>query len=158
LPFATSINQNRNVLMQELDRHDGIVICNTNLVQNYDEAILRRIIKHVEFSLPDAAARTKIFKLHFPKMDSVSVSDAEWDQAGRISETLSGGDILTTAVNTMLAGSKAKRPTSWKVTFSLLSTEINNTLRLKAAHGNKRAAEQLKANAIMEVEVDEVAP
>ena len=33
---ATSINQNRNVLMQELDRFNGVVIVTTNLFGNYD--------------------------------------------------------------------------------------------------------------------------
>ena len=40
---ATSINQNRNVLMQELDRFNGVVIVTTNLFGNYDPALLRRI-------------------------------------------------------------------------------------------------------------------
>ena len=34
---ATSINQNRNTLMQELDRFEGVVIMTTNLFGNYDE-------------------------------------------------------------------------------------------------------------------------
>ena len=33
---ATSINQNRNCLMQELDRFEGVVIMTTNLFGNYD--------------------------------------------------------------------------------------------------------------------------
>ena len=37
------INQNRNTLMQELDRFEGVVIMTTNLFGNYDEALLRRV-------------------------------------------------------------------------------------------------------------------
>jgi SpoVK/Ycf46/Vps4 family AAA+-type ATPase len=43
---STSINQNRNCLMQELDRFDGVVIVTTNLFENYDPALLRRIRFH----------------------------------------------------------------------------------------------------------------
>jgi hypothetical protein len=40
---ATSINQNRNTLMQELDRFEGVVVMTTNLFGNYDDALLRRV-------------------------------------------------------------------------------------------------------------------
>ena len=141
---ATSLNQNRNVLMQELDRHDGIVICATNLIKNYDEAIMRRIVKHVKFSLPDEAARLKIFQLHFPKMDRVKITD--WAPIAAASGSLSGGDILTTCVNAMLAGSSGTQMRSWCVTPALLMAEIDHTLQTKADNGSPLAIKQLTKN------------
>ncbi len=52
LRYATSINQYRNVLMQELDRFEGAVIMATNLFGNYDEALRRRVQRHINFAFP----------------------------------------------------------------------------------------------------------
>ena len=57
---STSINQNSNTLMQELDRFDGMVIVTTNLFKNYDPALLRRIQRHIHFKLPDEAMTRKL--------------------------------------------------------------------------------------------------
>jgi ATP-dependent 26S proteasome regulatory subunit len=40
---STSINQDRNCLMQELDRFEGVVVMTTNLFGNYDDSLLRRV-------------------------------------------------------------------------------------------------------------------
>lgn len=71
---ATSINQNRNVLMQELDRFEGVVVMTTNLFGNYDEALLRRVQRHVEFRLPDASMRRELFALHLPNPERVKAN------------------------------------------------------------------------------------
>ena len=68
---STSINQNRNTLMQELDRFDGVVIVTTNLFENYDPALLRRIQRHIKFRLPDASMRRELFALHLPNSERV---------------------------------------------------------------------------------------
>jgi SpoVK/Ycf46/Vps4 family AAA+-type ATPase len=68
---STSINQNRNTLMQELDRFAGVVVMTTNLFSNYDEAMLRRIARHIEFRLPDTAMREQILRLHLPNAERV---------------------------------------------------------------------------------------
>ena len=63
---ATSINQNRNTLMQELDRFPNPVIMTTNLFGNYDPAFIRRVAKHIHFKLPNQEMRKLIVhrKLH----------------------------------------------------------------------------------------------
>ena len=88
---STSINQNRNVLMQELDRFNGVVIVTTNLFGNYDPALLRRIQRHIKFRLPDEAMRRELFALHLPKRGRV---EADFAVLARLSRGLSGGDIL----------------------------------------------------------------
>ena len=69
--LPTSINQNRNTLMQELDRFDGVVIVTTNLFENYDPALLRRIARHIKFRLPNASMRRELFTLHLPNPERV---------------------------------------------------------------------------------------
>ena len=76
---STSINQNRNTLMQELDRFDGVVIVTTNLFENYDPALLRRIQRHIHFRLPNASMRRELFALHRVNSDRVT---ADYDVLG----------------------------------------------------------------------------
>lgn len=128
---ATSINQNRNVLMQELDRHDGVVIMTTNLFGNYDPALLRRIQRHIRFKLPDAAMRRELFALHLPNLSRV---DADMGQLAQASRGLSGGDILNVCLNAIHSGSTDDDPDCWKVTDDLLLREIRRARRTKAEH------------------------
>lgn len=58
-----AINSMRSQLLISLERFEGIVIFATNLVVNYDQAFLTRLIS-IEFVLPDAEARKKIWRVH----------------------------------------------------------------------------------------------
>ena len=128
---ATSINQNRNVLMQELDRFEGVVIVTTNLFENYDPALLRRIQRHVKFKMPDAAMRRELFALHLPNLSRV---EADMGQLADASRSLSGGDILNVCLNAIHAGSTHDDPAQWKVTADMLLHEIRRTRQTKAEH------------------------
>lgn len=59
-------NTNQNIFMQELDRHQGLVILTTNFFSNYDAAMFRRL-EHVSFFLPEAEQRLDLFKTLIPK-------------------------------------------------------------------------------------------
>lgn len=136
---STSINQNRNVLMQCLDAFNGIVIMTTNLFQNYDEALLRRIAKHIEFRLPNRAMRKKLFELHLPKRERV-----EADLAGIAAESsgLSGGDIKNVCLNSIYAGSAGDDPADWKITQAILRAEIDRVKAAKEQHARKAPRHQ----------------
>ena len=58
------VNITRSVMLMELEQYDGIVVFTTNLIKNYDTAFKRRIFASIEFLLPDAKAREKIWKVH----------------------------------------------------------------------------------------------
>lgn len=132
---ATSINQNRNVLMQCLDRFDGVVIMTTNLFGNYDPALLRRIARHVEFRLPNRAMRRRLFDLHLPNRDRVS---ADLSVLAGATKGLSGGDILNVCVNAIFAGSTADDPEQWSVTEAVLLAEIAKVREAKRQHRQPR--------------------
>jgi ATP-dependent 26S proteasome regulatory subunit len=134
---ATSINQNRNVLMQELDRFNGVVIMTTNLFGNYDPALLRRIAKHIEFALPNRAQRRKLFELHLPNLDRVT---ADLDAVARRSLTLSGGDILNVCLNSIYAGSVDNDPAQWRITAAVLNAEIDKVKASKISHEGRAKA------------------
>jgi len=128
---STSINQNRAVLMQELDRHPGVVIMTTNLFKNYDPALLRRIQRHIKFRLPDEAMRRKLFSLHLPNHGRVQ---ANFAVLAALSRGLSGGDILNICLNAIHAGSTDAEPTKWKVTHGMLEREIEKARAAREEH------------------------
>ena len=132
---ATSINQNRNVLMQELDRFNGVVIVTTNLFGNYDPALLRRISRHIKFELPDKAMRRRLFELHLPNPARVA---ADLSVIAGESRGLSGGDILNVCLNTIYAGSTGDDSAHWHVTGTMLLAEIEKTLAAKQDHEQSR--------------------
>ena len=88
------INQNRNYLMQELDRFDGVVIVNTNFFEKYYPALLRRIQPYIKFRNPDASMHRELFALHLPTSERVQ---ADYPFLAELSRDLSGGDILKSA-------------------------------------------------------------
>ena len=131
---STSINQNRAVLMQELDRHPGVVIMTTNLFKNYDPALLRRIQRHIKFKLPDEAMRRELFSLHLPSHGRV---EANFGALAALSRGLSGGDILNISLNAIHSGSADADPAKWKVTQEMLEREIEKARAAKAEHSGK---------------------
>jgi SpoVK/Ycf46/Vps4 family AAA+-type ATPase len=132
---STSINQNRNCLMQELDRFDGVVIVTTNLFENYDPALLRRIQRHIRLRVPDASMRRELFALHLPNPDRVK---ADYAILAELSKGLSGGDILNICLNAIHAGSTDEDPAKWQVTQATLEREIAKAKQAKAEHSGKK--------------------
>jgi ATP-dependent 26S proteasome regulatory subunit len=128
---ATSINQNRNVLMQCLDRFNGVVIMTTNLFGNYDPALLRRIAKHIKFELPNRAMRRRLFELHLPNLRRV---EADLSELAKASKGLSGGDILNICLNSIYAASADDNPKNWRMTEPVLLAEIAKVLDAKQQH------------------------
>ena len=137
---STSINQNRNCLMQELDRFGGVVVMTTNLFGNYDEAILRRIARHIEFALPNVEMRERLLRAHLPNADLVP---SDLRQAAIKARGFSGGDILNACLNAMLAASADPNPDNWQLSEAALLAEIAKIQAGKAAHSGtaeRRAA------------------
>lgn len=128
---SSSINQNRNTLMAELDRFNGVVVLTTNLFQNYDPAMLRRITRHVEFQLPDWQQREALFRLHLPSGDRVA---ADLQTLAMVSRGLSGGDIRNVCLNAIYAASMDPDPARWVVRDAHLRTEIVAVQDTKRAH------------------------
>jgi len=138
---STSINQNRNTLMQELDRFDGVVIVTTNLFENYDPALLRRIQRHIHFRLPNASMRRELFVLHLPNPDRVT---ADYAVLAELSRGLSGGDILNVCVNAIYAGSVDVDSAKWGVTQGMIEREIAKVRKAKAEHSGEKQGSRRK--------------
>ena len=84
-------NMEVNLILQEIERYDGITILTTNLFGNLDDALQRRIQFRVTFPFPEAAERGRIWEAMMPPEAPV---DAKVDYAalGRRHE-LAGGHI-----------------------------------------------------------------
>lgn len=69
-PSGQAMNSMRSQLLICLEKFHGIVIFATNLAVNYDRAFVSRLI-NIEFKLPDAQLREKIWKAHlYPTEES----------------------------------------------------------------------------------------
>lgn len=60
-------NQEVSYLLQRIEGHPGLVLLASNFKDNIDEAFTRRFQSIVEFKLPGAEERYKIWRLNLPK-------------------------------------------------------------------------------------------
>ena len=61
-------NSLQNIILQEMEKLDGILIATTNLTQNLDKAFERRFLYKVKFNKPGLEARTKIWRYMIPDL------------------------------------------------------------------------------------------
>ena len=95
-------NSLQNIILQEMERIDGILIATTNLVQNFDKAFERRFLYKVKFNAPSIQTRHHIWQAIMPE---ISEETASWLASHY---NLSGGQIGNVArryaINTILYG------------------------------------------------------
>jgi SpoVK/Ycf46/Vps4 family AAA+-type ATPase len=60
-------NSSVNVLLQEIERFEGVVILATNLPEDLDKALARRLSCQLEFTLPGVSEREQIYALLLPE-------------------------------------------------------------------------------------------
>ena len=99
-------NSLQNIILQEMERIDGILIATTNLVQNFDKAFERRFLYKVKFNAPSIQTRRHIWQSIMPE---ISEETASWLASHY---NLSGGQIENVArryaINTILYGPPAE--------------------------------------------------
>jgi SpoVK/Ycf46/Vps4 family AAA+-type ATPase len=118
-------NMETNLLLQELERFDGLVLLATNLAGNIDPAFERRIAFKLVYPLPDAAARAAIWRGLLPeKMPQAAVDTA---YLGHRFE-LSGGQIKNAVVKAAFRAAR-ERGERRVVTTQLLARAADEELR-----------------------------
>lgn len=83
-PINKTENAMQNILLQEIERLDGILIATTNLTQNLDKAFERRFLYKIEFRRPMTDARKHIWMSMFPgltEQESLTLAQ-EFDLSG----------------------------------------------------------------------------
>jgi SpoVK/Ycf46/Vps4 family AAA+-type ATPase len=106
------MNRDVNVLLSQMENYPGVVILATNLAQVMDRALDRRIDIAIEFPIPDAALRRKIYDRLVPP-EAPLAKGINFD-ALAAKYVLSGGSILNLvrqAMRTSLRRGKRHRIT-----------------------------------------------
>lgn len=80
-------NAIQNIILQEMEKLDGILIATTNLTMNLDSAFDRRFLYKIQFDKPQKEVKQKIWK--------AMINDITDDDAAKLSTTydFSGGQI-----------------------------------------------------------------
>jgi hypothetical protein len=63
---AATENAVQTILLNELEKLEGILICTTNRAFAFDEAFNRRFLMHIELEAPEKEVRVKLLKHYFP--------------------------------------------------------------------------------------------
>jgi SpoVK/Ycf46/Vps4 family AAA+-type ATPase len=91
-----------NVLLQELERFNGVVIFATNLAANFDPAFERRLRTHVLFEMPGVEEREQIWRVQMhPRLTPLG-EDVNFRALAERYEA-SGGDIRNAVLKAALA-------------------------------------------------------
>jgi SpoVK/Ycf46/Vps4 family AAA+-type ATPase len=99
-------NMEINLLLQEIERFEGLTLLTTNLEKNMDKAFERRIQFKIRFPFPEKHYRARIWKTLIPRECPID-PDIDWDLVGESFE-LSGGHIKNAVLR---AAYKAARDT-----------------------------------------------
>lgn len=59
-------NTMQNIILEELEKFEGLFIATTNMVENFDPAFERRFLIKIELKMPDTSVMQKIWKAKLP--------------------------------------------------------------------------------------------
>lgn len=88
-----------NVMLQEIERFEGVSIFTTNMDNLLDPAVERRLSLRVQFELPDEKMRAEIWKAHIPPVVKIS-EDVDFLSLAKRFE-FSGGYIKNAVLNAL---------------------------------------------------------
>jgi SpoVK/Ycf46/Vps4 family AAA+-type ATPase len=111
--YEREFNTTISVLLQELERYDGVVIFATNLAANFDPAFERRIRTHVLFEMPGEDEREQIWRVQLHPLRTPLAEDVDFRALAREYE-VSGGDIRNAVLKAALAAAAEAGPDAAK--------------------------------------------
>jgi SpoVK/Ycf46/Vps4 family AAA+-type ATPase len=107
--FQRESNTVVTVLLQELERYDGVVIFATNLAATFDPAFERRIRTHVIFEMPGEAERRQVWRVQMHPERTPLADDVDFEALARRYE-VSGGDIRNAVLKAAVAAASEPGP------------------------------------------------
>jgi len=115
-------------LLQRIEVHEGVVVLATNLRHAIDEAFLRRFRFRIEFPLPTAAERERIWELMLPP----GVPRVPGLELGRVAQRddISGGDIANAALRAIFLADRADSPVTQGLLEHAVALELMEQGRL----------------------------
>jgi AAA+ superfamily predicted ATPase len=90
--YEREANQSVNILLKELEEHEGVVIFATNLASNFDPAFERRIRTHILFRMPSVPERERIWHIQVHPDKTPLAADVDFRELAERFE-VPGGDI-----------------------------------------------------------------
>jgi SpoVK/Ycf46/Vps4 family AAA+-type ATPase len=110
--FQRESNTVVSVLLQELERFNGVVIFATNMAVNFDPAFERRIRTHVLFEMPGVEERERIWQVQLHTRTPLA-ADVDFRALAERYE-VSGGDIHNAVLKAAMAAAMEPGPDSTK--------------------------------------------
>jgi SpoVK/Ycf46/Vps4 family AAA+-type ATPase len=101
-PIDRESNTVVNVLLQELERFNGVVIFATNLASNFDPAFERRLRTHVLFERPGPDEREQIWRVQLHPTRTPLADDVDF-RALALKYDATGGEIRNAVLKAALA-------------------------------------------------------
>src|SRR6187402_719086 len=111
--FQRESNTVVNVLLQELERFNGVVIFATNLAANFDPAFERRIRTHVLFEMPGVEEREQIWRVQMHPTLTPLADDVNF-RALAEGYAVAGGDIRNAVLKAAMAAAAEPGPDAGK--------------------------------------------
>lgn len=118
------------ILLTEMERFEGLAVLATNLPALLDEAMFRRLLVHIRFEAPDAAAREAIWRAVLPP-EAPLAPDVDVPLLAR-RYGLSGGELKNAALNAC-ARAFARSGVAGPITQADLEAAARDQLRHPAA-------------------------
>lgn len=129
-----AVNVSCSVMLLALDRFEGVAIFATNLASNYDSAFVRRILGHIEFPLPNAVLRRRLWQQLIPIAYPAELSAEQREKLVRESSGLAGADMLNVVVNAA-ASALEREGRNCRVRLAAFRKAVRQAKRAKAEIG-----------------------
>jgi SpoVK/Ycf46/Vps4 family AAA+-type ATPase len=100
--FVREANTAISVLLQELERFNGVVIFATNLAANFDPAFERRIRTHILFEMPGLEEREQIWRVQLHPSLTPLADDVDFHALAE-QFAVAGGDIRNAVLKAAMA-------------------------------------------------------
>jgi hypothetical protein len=130
-------------LLQRLEAFEGVVILASNLARNVDPAFMRRIHFVIEFPLPDAALRVRLWRAAIPAAAPLA-DDIDLAFLGQ-HFTLTGGDIRVAALDAAFAAAADDEPVDMARLCQAVSRQLLKQGKVPAASDFRQHQGLLKA-------------
>ncbi|TNE90768.1 MAG: AAA family ATPase [Deltaproteobacteria bacterium] len=115
-------NQEVSFLLQRLEVFEGCAILTTNLQENIDEAFLRRFGAVIEFPMPSANERRKLWQRAIPEY-APRHEDLDVDYLATQFH-IAGGNIINSAINACIVAASENEPVSMKHCIVAIAGEL----------------------------------
>lgn len=148
-----AINSLRSQMLMKLEEFNGIVFFATNLHENYDRAFESRILRHIEFKLPDLETRKQIIKSKLPKKapyaENIFAEDSMiFDKLAEISDGFSGREIKNCVLQALVLAAKSSSKIDEKILTKAFNSkkEEKDALKRKEQERKEKLSKNIKTN------------